>query len=304
MTKKTVTTNAVTEDRPRPVLQLRGATLRHGDRTLWGGLDLAVMPGEFIAVLGGNGSGKSSLLEAILGQQPLTAGSVMVAGKPAGRGSRVIGYIPQRTAPESAVAMRVRDLVRLGVDGHRLGPGIVGSRRARGRVDEVLRQVDAAALANAPVSQLSGGEMQRVRVAEALAGRPALLLCDEPLAALDLGQSQRIVRLIDAQRRAHRTAVLFVTHDINSVLGVADRVLYLAGGAFRLGPPDDVLTSATLTGLYGAPIDVFRAQGRVMVMAATDPGADRHMPNAEVDPHAHHEPHDDHVSLIAEGPAR
>lgn len=288
----------MTRDARPPVLRLRGATLRHGDRTLWRALDLDLAPGEFIAVLGGNGSGKSSLIEAILGQQPLTAGSVMVAGRSAGRGSRAIGYIPQRTALDPAVALRVRDLVRLGLDGHRLGPGLVGASRARRRVDELLEQVGAATLANAPVAQLSGGEMQRVRIAEALAGRPDLLLCDEPLAALDLGQAQRVVTLIDEHRRAHGTAVLFVTHDINAVLGIADRVLYLAGGDYRLGPTDEVLTSTTLTDLYGAPIDVFRAQGRVVVIAATDPGADRHVPTP--DPHTHHEPHEDHVPLIAE----
>lgn len=266
-----------------PVLQLRGATLAYGERTLWRGLDLDVRPGEFIAVLGGNGSGKSSLLRAILGQQPLTAGSVRIAGRAAGRGGRNIGYIPQRIALDPAAAVRVRDLVRLGVDGHRLGPGFFSARRARRRVDELLDHVGATHLADAPVSQLSGGEMQRVRVAEALAGEPDLLLCDEPLAALDLGQAQRVIELIDGDRRARGTAVVFVTHDINSLLTIADRVLYLAGGRFRLGSPDEVLTSATLTDLYGAPIDVFRTQGRVIVVAATDPGADRHDPHADVD---------------------
>lgn len=270
----------------QPVLELRGATLAHGDRVLWHDLDLQMRPGEFIAVLGGNGSGKSSLLKTIIGQQALTAGSVMVAGKPVGgaaRGSRAVGYVPQRISLDPAAALRVRDLVRLGVDGHRLGPGIFTARRTRRRVDALLDEVGATALADAPVSQLSGGEMQRVRIAEALAGEPELLLCDEPLAALDIGQSRRIVTLIDEYRRSHGTSVLFVTHDINAVLGIADRVLYLAGGRFRLGPPEEVLASATLTDLYGAPIDVFRTQGRVIIVAAADPGADRH------DPHAGHD---------------
>jgi zinc/manganese transport system ATP-binding protein len=264
-----------------PVLQLTGATLSFGARTLWHDLDLTVRPGEFIAVLGANGSGKSSLLRAILGQQELTSGSVQVAGRPVRRGSRRVGYVPQRIAIDPVTALRARDLVRLGVDGHRWGPGIVGAGAARRRVGALLASVGAAAFADAPVSVLSGGELQRVRIAESLAGDPALLLCDEPLAALDLAQAQAVVSLLDGYRHERGTAVLFVTHDINAVLGAADRVLYLAAGRFRLGTPDEVLTSAGLTALYGAPVDVFHTQGRVIVVAATDPGAGQH------DPHAH-----------------
>ncbi len=259
-----------------PVLELTAATLAYGNRILWHGLDMAVAAGEFVAVLGANGSGKSSLLRAILGEHQLTAGTVTVLGRRVHRGSRQIGYVPQRTSVDSRTPIRARDLVRLGLDGHRWGVGLFGARRLRGRVDELLDAVGASAFADAPVSLLSGGELQRVRIAEALAAEPALLLCDEPLAALDLAQAQAVVALLDHYRREHGTAVLFVTHDINAVLGTADRVLYLAGGRFRLGTPDEVLTSAGLSELYGAPVDVFRTEGRVIVLAAADPGADRH----------------------------
>ena len=273
---------AARSDAAVPVLELTGACLAFGARTLWHDLDLAVRPGEFIAVLGANGSGKSSLLRAILGQQELTSGSVRVAGRPVRRGSRRVGYVPQRIAIDPVTALRARDLVRLGLDGHHWGPGIFGARRARRIVGELLESVGATAFADAPVSVLSGGELQRVRIAEALAGDPSLLLCDEPLAALDLAQAQSVVSLLDARRRERGTAVLFVTHDINAVLGAADRVLYLAAGRFRLGTPDEVLTSAGMTALYGAPVDVFHTQGRVIVVAATDPGAGLH--------DHHHEP--------------
>jgi len=262
-----------------PALELAGASLAHGHRVLWRDLDLRVAPGEFIAVLGANGSGKTSMLRAILGEQELTSGTVRVAGRVVRRGSRQVGYVPQRIAIDPVTPIRARDLVRLGVDGHRWGTGIVGVARARRRVQELLESVGASAFGDAPVSQLSGGELQRVRIAEALAGDPALLLCDEPLAALDLAQAQTVVSLLDARRRERGTALLFVTHDINAVLGAADRVLYLASGRFRLGAPDEVLTSAGLSELYGAPVDVFHTQGRVIVVAATDPGAAQHDPH-------------------------
>lgn len=282
----------MTQTLTQPTVRLRGAAMAYGERRLWTGLDLDVAPGEFIAVLGANGSGKSSLLRAILGQEELTAGTIVLDGGPAGRGGGDVGYVPQRIAVDPVTPIRAIDLVRLGVDGHRWGPGLLASRGARRTALELLTRVDARHLADAPVAQLSGGELQRVRIAEALAGRPRLLLCDEPLAALDLAQARGVVALLDQHRREHGTAILFVTHDVNAVLDVADRVLYLAGGRFRLGTPEEVLTSTGLSELYGAPVDVFRTEGRVIVVAATDPGADQHDPHSDdadecADPHGH-----------------
>lgn len=256
-----------------PALRLTDAGLAFGGRTLWSGLDLSVAAGEFVAVLGSNGSGKTSLLRTILGEVPLTSGSGQINGHPLGRGSTDVGYVPQRIAIDAATMIKARDVVRLGLDGHRWGVPIAfgGRRRAiRARIDALLDSVGAESFGDAPVSMLSGGELQRVRVAAALASDPALLLCDEPLAALDLRHQQDIAALIDRQRRSRGTAVLFVTHDINPVLPYVDQVLYLAGGSFRLGPPDEVLTSAGLSELYGAPVDVLTVQGRIIVVSAAE----------------------------------
>jgi zinc/manganese transport system ATP-binding protein len=271
----------------RPALRLRDAGLAFGGRTLWSHLDLTVAAGEFVAVLGSNGSGKTSLLRTILGEVPLTSGSGAISGRPLGRGSTAVGYVPQRIAIDAATMIKAREVVRLGLDGHRWGvPLAVGARRraVRKRIDGLLASVGAESFGDEPVSMLSGGELQRVRVAAALASDPALLLCDEPLAALDLRHQQDIAALIDQQRRARGTAVLFVTHDINPVLPYVDQVLYLAGGSFRLGPPDEVLTSAGLSELYGAPVDVLTVQGRIIVVSAAE----------SVD----HQSHDDHGAQL------
>ncbi|BBH16071.1 ABC transporter ATP-binding protein [Nocardioides baekrokdamisoli] len=245
-------------------LELRGAGLSYGSRTLWSGLDLTVEPGEFIAVLGANGSGKTSLLRAILGLQPLTHGSVLVAGQPPRKASRAIGYVPQHRRLDPITPLRGKDVVRLGLDGHRWGPGwLRGDDRQR--ISAALEEVDATSFAEAPVGELSGGEQQRVRIAQAVASDPAVLLCDEPLLTLDLASQRTITSLIDRRRRARQTAVLFVTHEINPVLPYVDRVLYLAGGQFRVGPVDEVLTSATLSTLYGAEIEVVRSGDRILV---------------------------------------
>jgi zinc/manganese transport system ATP-binding protein len=258
-----------------PVLRIRDGALAYGPRTLWSGLDLEVAPGEFIAVLGANGSGKTSLLRAVLGQQPLAAGSVEFLGRPARRGDRLIGYVPQQKLADDGTPLRARDLVALGIDGHRFGLPLP-SRARRERVDRLLAEVGATDYANAGVSSLSGGEQQRLRIGQALAGEPRLLLCDEPLLSLDLAHQRGVSELIDRQRRRREMGVLFVTHDINPVLPFVDRVLYLAGGGFRIGSPDEVLRSDVLSELYGSPVDVIRTRGRVIVVGTPDAGHDHH----------------------------
>ncbi|MFT7765808.1 metal ABC transporter ATP-binding protein [Clavibacter tessellarius] len=264
-----------------PVLSLRDATLSFGARTLWSGLDLDVAPGEFVAVLGPNGSGKTSFLKSVLGAQRLTSGEMRFLDEPVRRGARRIGYIPQQKLITASTPVRARDLVGFGVTGHRWGLPL--SRRAeRARVDELLEAVGATAYADAPVAALSGGEQQRLRVAQALASDPRLLLCDEPLLSLDLAHQRVVSELIDRHRRETDAAVVFVTHDVNPVLDMVDRVLYLVGGRFRIGTPDEVLDSEVLSSLYGTPVDVVRVRGRIVVVGSPD------------DPHDHHS-HDDHA---------
>jgi zinc/manganese transport system ATP-binding protein len=252
-----------------PVLSLRAAALTLGGRSLWTGLDLDVAPGEFIAVLGANGSGKTSLLKAVLGQHELTAGTATLLGQPLRHGDRRIGYIPQQRLPDDGVALRGRDLVALGVDGHRWGFPLPTAARRR-TIDALLDAVGATHYARVPVSGLSGGEQQRLRVGQALAGDPRLLLCDEPLSSLDLRAQRVVTELIDRHRRERGFGVLFVTHDVNPILESVDRVLYLAGGRFSIGTPAEVLRSDVLSELYSSPVDVIRTHGRIVIVGAPD----------------------------------
>jgi zinc/manganese transport system ATP-binding protein len=250
-------------ERVKSLVCLRGATLSYGRRTLWSGLDLDLRSGEFVAVLGPNGSGKTSLLRVLLGLQKLSGGQMEIAGD-----RRHIGYIPQQRAIDPTITLRGRDLVSLGFDGHRWGIGLRGMRERRQRVDEALTAVGAAAFANRPVGLLSGGEQQRLRVAQALVSDPGVLLCDEPLLSLDLAHQRAVSQLIDRRRTEAGTAVLFVTHEINPILPLVDRVLYLVDGRFRIGTPDEVMTSETLSELYQTQIDVVRVRDQIIVVGA------------------------------------
>ena len=253
----------------QPALSIRGAELSFGDKTLWQGLDLEVAPGELIAVIGSNGSGKSSLLKAILGQERLTRGQIKVAGHSVRRGSRDIGYIPQQRPAEGQVPIRGRELLKLGLEGHKFGLALPNHKNSQ-RIDEVLTRMGASDYQIQPISSLSGGQVQRLRVGQAVIGRPALLLADEPLTALDLNQQQVVCELIDQERMANQMAVLFVTHDVNPILDIVDRVLYLANGKFKIGSPDEVLRSEVLSELYGTQVDVLRNQGRIVVVGTQD----------------------------------
>ena len=276
-----------------PSVQLRDAALRFGDRELWSGLDLDLAPGEFLTVLGPNGSGKTSLLKVLLGLQPLAAGTVSICGRTPRRGSDLVGYVPQQKSFDRGLPLRGRDLVRLGLDGHRWG---LPFGRKDPRVDQAIADVGATAYADAALGLLSGGEQQRLRIAQALLGDPRVLLCDEPLLSLDLKHQQEVSHLIDTRRRERDTSVVFVTHEVNPVLPITDRVLYLVGGKWAIGTPDEVMTTERLSELYEADIDVLRVRGRVIVVGAPDsahsePGGSHHH-HITGDDHDHDHGHD------------
>lgn len=263
------------------VVSLSGASLTFGQRTLWEDLDLDIRPGEFFAVLGPNGSGKTSFLKVLLGLQKLQSGQATLGGRAVERGSRLIGYIPQQKSFPADTPMRARDLVGLGVDGHRWGLRLSPAKTNR-RIDELLEVVGAAEYAKVPVGQLSGGEQQRLRVAQALATDPQVLLCDEPLLSLDLHHQQAVSALINRQCRERNSAVVFVTHEINPIIDYVDRVLYLAGGRFKVGTPEEVMTTEVLSDLYESNVEVIRANGRIVVVGLPDATTHHHTHDHEL----------------------
>jgi zinc/manganese transport system ATP-binding protein len=257
------------------VVQLDGVAAGYPGRVLWQDLDLRIEPGEFVAVLGGNGTGKTTLLKLLLGLMRPLRGTVSVLGTEPSRGDRRVGYVPQHAAFDSDAPIRGVDLVRLGADGDRFGPRRVSSS-VRSRVSASLAAVGATAYADVPVGLLSGGEQQRLRIASAVVDDPAIVLADEPLLSLDLSSQQQVADVLDGRRRAVGAAIVVVTHDVNPVLRHVDRVLYLAAGRWAAGTPDEVLTSDRLSDLYGADVDVVRVRDHIVIVGAPDAATGPH----------------------------
>jgi len=233
------------------------AAVSYGRRTIWSHATLTIQAGEFVGLIGPNGTGKTSLLRVLLGQVPLSAGQAYVLGRPPRRGNPAIGYVPQRRTLEADLAVRGYDLVLLGLTGNRWGFSRT-SAAERQAVEEALRAVGAASYAERPMGLLSGGEQQRLLIAQALLTRPSLLLLDEPLASLDPRSQHEIVHLVDALRRERGVAVLFVAHDLNPLLRVMDRVIYILEGRPFIGTVDEVVHAELLGALYRTPMRVMR----------------------------------------------
>jgi len=259
------------------VVELRGAAAEVRDRTIWSGVDLSIEAGELVAVLGPNGAGKSTLLRALLGLQPLAAGTARVLGEAPGRANARIGYLPQRHGFDSSTRIRGVDLVRLGLDGDKFGLPLSGRREVKARVDEAIGIVGASGYAHRPIGECSGGEQQRLLIAQALASQPDLLLLDEPLDSLDLPNQTAVSALLGRISRSHGVAALLVAHDVNPMLHDLDRVVYVAGGRIVSGSPAVVITSESLSALYGVPIEVLRtSDGRLVVVGTPEAPAHHH----------------------------
>ena len=254
-------------------LRVDGVTVRLGGRTVLDDVSFQVGAGEFTGLIGPNGAGKTTLFRVILGLQQPTSGSVRVGDDR--RSGRDVGYVPQKFLLDPDMPLRGRDLIALGLDGQRLGVPLP-SRARRARVQDMVEAVDAQAFADERVGRLSGGEQQRILIAHALISRPQLLLLDEPLANLDLRSAQEVVGLLSRIATEQRIAVLISAHEMNPLLPVMDRVVYLAAGHAASGTAEEVVRSDVLSRLYGHHVDVLRVHGRVLVVAGT--GHDEHAP--------------------------
>ncbi|MDQ1564540.1 MAG: zinc/manganese transport system ATP-binding protein [Actinomycetota bacterium] len=259
-----------TTDVSDAVLTVRDVGVWLSGREILSHVDFSVRPGEFVGLIGSNGAGKTTLLRLILGLLRPTSGRVTIAGIRGRRRAGVIGYLPQKVGLDADVPLRARDVVALGLDGQRLGIPIRSNQQGEA-VEEILAAVGGLGFADKRIGQLSGGQQQRILLAHALISSPRLLLLDEPLANLDPASTHDIVTLLGDVCAQRGVAIVLTAHDMNPLLPVMDRIVYLAGGKAAVGTTDEVARTEVLTKLYGRPIQVIRAEGRVLVVAGDTP---------------------------------
>ena len=261
-----MTSQSAPPDGSPDLLEVDGVSVALSGRQILENVSFGVRAGEFTGLIGSNGAGKTTLLRVILGLQRPSTGRVLVLGSPRNHHNRSMGYVPQKILLDPDMPLRARDLVALGIDGNRFGIP-VPSKRRRDAVDEMLHAVDAESFGDARVGTLSGGEQQRVLIAHALIGRPQLLLLDEPLANLDIKSAQEVVALLDRIADEQRIGVLLSAHEMNPLLPVMDRIVYLAGGRAASGTTDEVVRDEVLSALYGYEVHVHTLHGRILVVA-------------------------------------
>jgi len=264
-----------------PAISARGVEVRYGSRVVWKDATFEVRRGEFVAVIGPNGAGKTTLFRMLLGLHWPSSGTISVFGGPPHRGNNRIGYVPQRHAIDRDTHLACDRLVRLAYPGKGWGPG--GRRRPiqwgprfalgpeREAAARVLEDVGASELGPKSLGSLSGGELQRIFLAEALVGNPEMLLLDEPLSNLDIRRSRELVETIHGLVRARGVTTLLVAHDINPLIKCLDKVIYIANGKVATGTPGEVLTSASLTTLYGVHVEVLRdSRNNLVIVGGED----------------------------------
>ena len=251
------------------ILSLEGVSLRLSGREILHEVSFSLHAGELTGLIGSNGAGKTTIFKVILGLETPSAGKVLFSGQPRPRRNRSVGYVPQSIGLDPDVPLRARDLVALGLDGDRFGIPLP-SRHRRQLVDEMLEAVDAQGFANSRVGKLSGGELQRTLIAHALIAAPRLLLLDEPLANLDIRSEQEVVGLLAKIAKTQGIAVLISAHEMNPLLPVMDRVVYVASGRAASGSTDEVVREDVLSTLYGHHVDVLHVHDRILVVAGKD----------------------------------
>ncbi len=238
----------------------------YGTRPILEGVTFEVRAGEFVGLIGSNGAGKTTLFQLVLGVLHPTAGAIRLEHDPSR--APAVGYVPQRVHLDPDVPLRARDLVELGLTGKRLGIPLPSPRR-RQLVDDALEAAGASHLAKERVGRLSGGAQQRVLIAHAIVGQPDLLVLDEPLANLDLASVGATVELLHRLSADRGIAVFLSAHEMNPLLHVMDRIVYLAAGRAASGTVADVVRPDVLTSLYGQRVDVLHVGDRLLVVTGS-----------------------------------
>lgn len=242
-------------------------------------ISLSVRAGSVVGVIGPNGGGKTTLLKLILGLLEPTQGTITIDGQPPTRATRagLVGYLPQSPLLARHVPIDTRQLVELGLAG-RVGMLQPLAASDRAFADELLDAVGLTDKAHAPISELSGGQLQRALIARALVGRPRLLLLDEPTLGIDRRGQQSFIELILKLKASLGLTILFVSHDLRAVSSVSDRIACVSGRIHYHDVPQH-LPADVVYELFACDLDAFGIEGgprAASTAPCVDPGCDGH----------------------------
>ena len=246
------------------IITFTNATLGYGRTAVLRGVSFAISRGEYFGLVGPNGTGKTTILRAILGSLRPMSGTVAIGGL---HGTPLrFGYVPQRETVESILPHTVEEIVTMGRY-RQIGlfrrPGTVD----RGIVSESLEHVGIASLRHQVFRDLSGGQKQRALIARALASRPEVLLLDEPTNGMDLSSRLSILQLIDRLHSEDHLTIIMVSHLLDDVANHARRIAIVERDFFQVGAVDVVLTGENLSSLYRMPVRVERRGGQTIILA-------------------------------------
>ena len=241
----------VDTDKTRAI-HIKNMSVYYGQTPAISGVCLDVSDGEYLGIIGPNGGGKSTLLKAILGLFPVSLGSVEIYGSSIEKNRMMIGYVPQIAALDKRFPITLFEVVLTGRLKHGLSPFYRYTKEDKKITNELLERVGLANLAGRQISELSGGEFQKMLIARALAVKPKLLLLDEPTASVDAVSRDQIYGLL-AELNKCMTIVL-VTHDLLAVSSQVHRLACLNGRLVYHGEPE--LSENIVNTLYGCPVDL------------------------------------------------
>lgn len=233
-------------------VRVEGLSVHYGPTPALEDVNLTVADGEYLGIIGPNGGGKSTLLKAILGLVPLTAGSVSIYGKSPKKSKSLVGYVPQFAMLDKRFPITVLEVVLTGCMKPGLTPLMSFSKDDRHIAYKLLERVGVARLAGRQIAELSGGEFQKMLIARALAVNPRLMLLDEPTASVDPSSRQQIYDLLAELN--HEMTIILVTHDLMAVSAQVRSLACLNGHLVYHGEPE--LNENVANSLYGCPVDL------------------------------------------------
>lgn len=248
-----------------PIIEFKNVTLGYGKKAVLSGLNCSIHSGDLFGIVGPNGSGKTTILKAILGiLKPQQGQITKYNGKK--NGQYRLGYVPQRGQLDEIFPFTVAEVVLMG---RYRQIGILRRIRPidRKKTQESLDHLGIADLRDTPFADLSGGQKQRTLIARALATEPDILILDEPTEGLDLNSQSAIMELIKHFHDDHQLTVILVSHHLNVVANYVKRIALLDQNCFQVGATAEVLTEANLQQIYDVPIRIKQENGQIIIMS-------------------------------------